>query len=224
MKTLLKTIIATALLASAAAHAQNTQWQVQIGSSVPVPAPAAEPIRQGGYMIQTPAPVVLPPPAPVVQAAAIVESIQAQQDQRIRWGTQRGYLTEPEYRRLAQMQTNIEYNRRIAYADGYFNVQEQQFVFGQLNLLTAEIDTLMLNGNYALPYYQQYNTPIPVWVLNNGWVNGRYEIRADAHHSRAYRPAPQPPVIQAPTQPVPQNHPRHRNFLRDLLDPQGAFR
>jgi hypothetical protein len=217
MKTMLKTLLVTAMLASAAAHAQNTQWQLQIGTPAP-PPPAAEPIRQGGYVIQQPA----PPPAPVVQAASIVESIQLQQNQRILWGAQRGYLTEPEYRRLTQMQQNIEHNRRVAYADGYFNAQEQQYVFGQLNLLSAEIDTLMLNGNFALPYFQQYNAPIPVWVLNTGWVNGRYEIRSDAHHNRAYRPAPQPPVVQ----PTPQQQPDHhrRNRLRDVLDPLGVFR
>jgi hypothetical protein len=149
-----------------------------------------------------------------------VESIQAQQDQRIRWGAQRGFITDFEYRRLLQMQANIEHNRRIAYADGYFNVQEQQFVYGQLNVLSAEIDALMLNGSYVQPYYQQFTAPIPVWALNNGWLNGRYELRADTHHNRGYRPAQQPPAVQAP----PQHGRPHRNHLRDVLDPLGVFR
>ncbi len=217
MKVLVKTLIAAAVLAAGVAHAQ-TQWQVQIGTQPTPQPPVAVPVQQNVYNAQVAA----------AQAAALagptVESIQAQQEARIRWGAQRGYINEPEYRRLSQMQANIEYNRRIAYADGFFNAQEQQFVFGQLNLLSAEIDTMMLNGNFALPYYQQFNAPVPVWALNGGWVTGRYDIRADAHHSRAYRPAPQPPVVQPPPQPVPQNHPRHRNQLRDLLDPLGVFR
>jgi hypothetical protein len=211
LKRILKTVVISAILSSAASHAQNTQWQIWVGSE---PEP-----RTGGLM----QPQVLQQPAPVVQAAAVVESIQAQQNQRILWGAQRGYLTDSEYRRLTQMQQNIEHNRRIAYADGYFVAQEQQYVYGQLNMLSAEIDSLILNGNFALPYYQQYSTPIPVWVLNTGWVNGRYEIRSESHHNRAYRPAPQPPVVQ-PTQQQPQDHHHRRNRLRDLLDPMGVFR
>ncbi len=213
-----KTLLTVAVLASAAAQAQNPQWQVQIGTQ-PAPAPQT-------YAV--PAPPVAMPVQPVnqtaVQAAPTVESIQAQQDARIRWGAQRGYITDPEYRRLMQMQANIEYNRRIAYADGYFNAQEQQFVFGQLNVLSAEIDNLMLNGNFVQPYYQQFGTPIPVWALNNGWLNGRYEVRAEDHHRRAYRPAPQPPVQAVPAQPAPHGHPNHRPNLRDVLDPLGIFR
>jgi hypothetical protein len=219
-----KTILAAALFASAGAYAQSPQWQVQINSQ-PQPAvamPAPVPVQQA-YAVQAP-----------VSAAPTVESIQAQHDARIRWGVQRGYIAEPDYRRLMQIQANIEHNRRIAYADGYFNEQEQQFVFGQLNVLSAEIDAVMLKSNYVQPYYQQFLTPVPVWVLNNGWVNGRYEVRADDHHRRGYRPAPQPPVqqvqqvqavqqIQQTQQGQQHQHP-HRPNLRDVLDPLGIFR
>lgn len=238
LTTPLKTVAIAALIAvSTGIFAQGGQWQVQFGtvesSTAPLPGPAPStpmlppPVRPLSPPPPLP-PVYLPPttPAPVqpaiVQAADIVQSIQTQHEQRIRWAAQRGYITEPEYRRLAQMQANIEHNRRIAYADGYFNIQEQQFVYGQLNVLSAEIDTQMFAGNYAIAYFQQFVNPIPVWTLNTGWVNGRYELRADAHHSRGYRPAPQPPVVQPPQQPVPQGHPRHRNHLRDLLE--GVFR
>jgi hypothetical protein len=223
MTVLQKTLLTLALLASAAAHAQNTQWQVQISNQPQPQPPVAVPVPQNTYAIQQAQQAAIQQAA-IQQAVASVEGVQAQQQARILWTAQRGYINEPEYRRLTQMQANIEYNRRIAYADGFFNTLEQQFVFGQLNVLSAEIDTLMLNGNFAHPYFVQFGSPIPVWVPNNGWMNGRYEIRADSHHSRAYRPAPQPPVIQSPPQAVPQGQPRHRNHLRDLLDPLGVFR
>ncbi len=214
-QSLLSTALFGALLMSSMSHAQNTQWQVQIGNQ-------AEP-RQGVTQV---------PNTPVAvqtaqMAAPTVESIQAQQEARIRWAVQRGFLAEPEYRRLLQIQANIEHNRRLAYADGYFNIQEQQYIFGQLNMLSAEIDTLMLNSNFVLAYYQQFNTPIAVWTVNSGWVNGRYVLRADEHHNRAYRAPAQPPAAVAPPvqqgQPQPQEHHR-RNRLRDVLDPLGVFR
>jgi hypothetical protein len=230
MKTLQTTILASALtlLACGASFAQNAQWQLQvITQPEPRPAPVQQYVQPINQVYPAAAPVPVPAPQ-VSQAVAIVESIQSQQDARIRWAAQRGYITDAEYRRLVQMQNNIEHNRRIAYADGYFNAAEQQFVYGQLNVLSAEIDTLLLNGNYVMPYFQQFNAPIPVWASNGGWVNGRYELRADSHHSRAYRPAPQPPVVQAP----PQNNGHHngqgrslhRSDLRELLDPLGLFR
>jgi hypothetical protein len=216
MKTIQKTLLVSALLMSATAFAQNAQWQVQIGTQPP---------PQAVYPVQAPLAAVVAP------APQTVESIQAQQDARIRWGVQRGFINDPEHRRLAQMQTNIEHNRRIAYADSYFDVQEQQFIFGQLNQLSAEIDKLMLNGNFAPHYYQQFNTPIPVWTQNHGWQNGRYEVRAEEHHRRGYRPMEQAPLIQQPPahvqapvqtqqQPTIINRPR----LRDVLDPLGLFR
>jgi hypothetical protein len=210
MRLIQKTILAAALLSSAAAFAQNAQWQLQINT-------------QPQYQQPQPAhPVPTPPP---VNVAYSVESIQAQQDARIRWGAQRGYINEPEYRRLAQMQANIEHNRRIAYGDGFFNIQEQEFVYGQLNILSAEIDVMMLNGNHAVPYFQQFNVPIPVWTVNVGWQSGRYELRSDEHHRRAYRPAPQPPVVQTPQhQQVQQGRQIQRQILRDLFDPLGIFR
>jgi hypothetical protein len=215
MKTLQTTLLASALLISAVSYAQSPTWQVQIGNQAePRHPPAVQHAPQhGGFAVQA-----------AQTAQPTVEAIQAQQDQRIRWAVQRGYIAEPDYRRLVQMQANIEHNRRIAYADGYFNVQEQQYVFGQLNLLSAEIDTVMLAGNFVLAYIQQFNTPIAVWALNGAWLAGRYDIRADTHHARAYRPAPQPPAVQAPPSNTPHEQPHRRNRLRDVLDPLGIFR
>jgi hypothetical protein len=208
MKVFQKSILLAALCISTAVFAQNTQWQLQI--STPQPAPIAVLAQPQGYAVQPAAPV-----------APTVETIQAQHDARIRWAAQRGLMSEPDYRRLVQMQSNLEYNRRIAYADGFFNVPEQQFVFGQLNLLSAEIDAVILNGNAAVAYIVQFNSPVPVWAINAGWVSGRYEIRADDHHRRAYRPAAQAPVVP---QGVPQGHPNHRPLLRELFDQLGGMR
>ena len=200
--------------------AQSGQWQIQINTPEPTsPAPNTAPNNapRPGVLVPQTLPTPSPPP---VQPAEVVQSILVQHDLRIRWAGQRGYLTEPEYRRLAQMQANVEHNRRIAYADGFFGVQEQQFVYGQLNVLSAEIDTVLLTSPGAVAYTQQFSAPVAVWVVNQGWVNGKYELKADAHHNRAYKPvAAQAPVMQTPQgQPSQPAQPSQRKVLKELLE------
>jgi hypothetical protein len=215
MKHIQKTLIAAALLVSAAAHAQNAQWQLQI-TNQPQPLQPAVPVQQGSYITT---PVAVPPVA--APASPTIESIQAEQDARIRWGVQNGFITQPEYQRLANVQNIIEQNRRIAYADRYVTIEEQQFIYGQLNQLSADIDTMMLNGNNARTYYQQFGAPIPVWNINiNGWEVGRYEVRAEEHHRRGYRQPPRQQQREVQQAPVHVPAPR----LRDILDPLHILR
>ena len=153
--------------------------------------------------VQTPAPIQLPS----------VEHIQSQHAQRIEWGSRSGYLTGHEYRHLMNAANNIEYQRRVAYADGWFTYDEQVNLYSLLNQQTQQIEALLANRQTA---YTQAYAAAPVFagwyplrpVVYNYWKPGYGHGHGNGHgygngqhQGNPHRPAPIQVTVPAPVVP-----------------------
>jgi hypothetical protein len=151
----LHTTLAVTFAASTSTAMADVQWQVSVALPVAAiavsnPAPQAFPIYAPPQQIAVQP--VAPQPLPTAAPLPNIESLQAQQQNRIEWGTSVGLITPNEYNRLQQTQRYIEQQRQWAYADGWLTYDEHLNIVTLLNHTVPEIENAINNGYRQQPY------------------------------------------------------------------------